>query len=363
MIRFLHAADLHLDSPFRSLSPEQAAQRRAELRQLPQLLCELAREQHCDLMLLSGDLFDAVGGYPETVEALLRAFAACPARIFIAPGNHDFYASASPYALERWPENVHIFSSETPECVRLPELGLCVWGAAFTGEQAPALLALFHAPQTGEKQIMVLHGDPTMAESPYDPISAAQIAASGLDYLALGHIHKRSELLHAGMAAYAWPGCPMGRGFDEAGEKGVFFGELDESGLRLTFHALPGRRYERLEVHAGDDALAAIEAALAGRDTAMHCCRIVLTGEAEPVDLSALHAALDGRFFALSLRDETHPRQSLWEDAGSDTLKGILLQNLRDRAAVAATEYDRRVIELAARYARAALEGREVPTL
>ena len=155
----------------------------------------------------------------------------------------------------------------------------------------------------------------------------------------------------------------MGRGYDEAGEKGVFIGELDESGVRLTFHPLPGRRYERMEIDAGDDALAAIEAALAGRDTTMHCCRIILTGEAEPVDLSALHAALDDRFFALSLRDETHPRQSLWEDAGADTLKGILLLDLKAKAAQAATEEERRVIELAARYARAALEGREVPEL
>ena len=85
MLRFLHAADLHLDSHFRSLPPERAIQRRAELRALPGLLCDLAREQDCQLLLLSGDLFDAVGGYPETIEALIRAFSACPAQISSPP--------------------------------------------------------------------------------------------------------------------------------------------------------------------------------------------------------------------------------------------------------------------------------------
>ena len=360
MLRFLHAADLHLDSPIRSLPPERAIQRRAELRALPGLLCDLAREQDCQLLLLSGDLFDAVGGYPETIEALIRAFSACPAQIFIAPGNHDFYASASPYELERWPENVHIFRSETPEAVSLPDLGVTVWGAAFRGEHAGPLLSGFHAPQDGQIHLMVLHGDPESPQGPYNPISADQIAASGLSYLALGHIHARSELRYAGSVPYAWPGCPMGRGFDEAGEKGVYLGELDESGLRLRFYPLPGRRYELLRVEAGSDPLAAIQAALPETPTLPHAYRITLTGEAEPPDLGTLHAALDARFFSLTLRDETHPPQDLWAGTGEDTLKGLLLSALFAQAQ-STQGADLRRVELAARYARAALEGREVP--
>jgi exonuclease SbcD len=87
MIRFLHAADLHLDSPFSGLSPERAAQRRKEQRAVPMQLAELANAYDCGLMLLPGDLFDSDNVYPETVEALARAFAACRAQIVIAPGN------------------------------------------------------------------------------------------------------------------------------------------------------------------------------------------------------------------------------------------------------------------------------------
>ena len=360
MLRFLHAADLHLDAPFSALSPEQAALRRAELRELPMKICELANEQGCELLLLSGDLFDTVGGYPETIEALQRAFAACRAKIFISPGNHDFYSAAGPYARIQWPENVHIFRSSQPECVYLPELDCAVYGAAFLSQDAASPLIGFRVQDPDAKNLMVLHADAINPASPYAPITKEQIAETGLDYLALGHIHLRAEPATAGKTLYAWPGCPMGRGFNETGEKGVYLGELDEAGCRLRFHPLPGRRYEILRVAAGEDALQSILTALGDTPTREHCYRILLTGEAEPIDLKALHAQLEERFFSLSVRDHTIPKADLWASAGEDTLKGLLLQNLKQQWHAAPTNEKKRY-ELAARYALSALEGREVP--
>ena len=97
MIKFLHAADLHLDSPFSGLSPERAAQRRKEQRALLSELVELSNAHGCELMLLAGDLFDSDNAYPDTLEALARAFAGCSAQIVIAPGNHDCAADGSAY--------------------------------------------------------------------------------------------------------------------------------------------------------------------------------------------------------------------------------------------------------------------------
>lgn len=359
MICFLHAADLHLDSPFRALPPELAQQRRTELRQLPMTLAQLANEHRCALVLLAGDLFDTVGGYPETVDALIRAARATRAHIFIAPGNHDFYAPGSPYASADFPENVHIFRTPQPEAVVLPELGCTIYGAAFPAERAPALLEGFRVQDPGTQNLMVLHGDALNAGSPYNPVSEVQIAASGLDYLALGHIHARTELRHAGGTAYAWPGCPMGRGFDETGEKGVYLGTLDSGETQLQFLPIPGRRYEVLSVPAGDDPLSAILAALP-EDTTRDSYRILLTGEADAPNLRALEQALHERFYALSLRDETHPRAALWAGVGENTLRGLFLARLKVQWD-AAGEEDRRRIELAARYGLAALDGREVP--
>lgn len=359
MIKFLHAADLHLDSPFSALAPEQAAARRQTQRALPMQILELADTHDCDLVLLAGDLFDSASVDPDTVRALLRACSACRAEIFIAPGNHDFCTSASPYHTEVWPENVHIFTSHTIDCVELPRLGCRVFGAAFTASTAPALLDGFHAPRDGTLNLMVLHGDAVTAASPYNAISQSQIAASGLDYLALGHIHAQSGLLRAGDTAYAWPGCPMGRGFDELGQKGVYLGTLHDGRCTLTFCPMDGIVYGILRVEAGDDPLAAIEAALPP-DPQNAICRIVLTGEAPEIDLPALRSALAPRLFGLSLRDETIPRRDLWENCGEDTLRGLFLQQLRQQYDAAPDDETRRIITQAARFGLHAMDHQEV---
>ena len=72
MIKFLHTADLHLDAPFAALSPEQAAARRQEQRELLTELAEAANTHDCDLVLLAGDLFDSAGASDETLLALRR---------------------------------------------------------------------------------------------------------------------------------------------------------------------------------------------------------------------------------------------------------------------------------------------------
>ena len=149
MIKLLHAADLHLDSPFSGLSPEQAAARRKEQRELPAKLAELCRIHGCDALLLAGDVFDSESVAPETVEALLAAFAACPCPVFLAPGNHDPLSAASPYRTERWPVNVHIFASRAISPVELPEQHCRVFGAGFESAYESGLLGGFSAPQDG----------------------------------------------------------------------------------------------------------------------------------------------------------------------------------------------------------------------
>ena len=88
--------------------------------------------------------------------------------------------------------------------------------------------------------------------SRYDPVSEEELAASGLDYAAFGHVHAFSGLRRAGDCFYAWPGCPEGRGFDETGEKGVIIADVERGGVKLRFAPVCTRRYERLEVDASE---------------------------------------------------------------------------------------------------------------
>ena len=356
MLKILHAADFHLDSPFAALKEEQAALRRKEQRQLLRSLAEAAAG--ADLVLLPGDLLDSGVCHLETVEALEEFLNSLPGKVFVAPGNHDYYAPESPWDRMELRDSVHIFTSPQPEPVELPDLGCTVWGAAFTSPRSAGKLRSFRAPAEG-MQLMLLHGD-VGGSTGYGPIVESEIAASGLRYLALGHVHACSGLRQSGDTYWAYPGCLMGRGFDETGEKGYLSLELDEAGCRAEFHPLPARRYEILsvDVTGAESLLSAVEAALPP-DAQEHIFRVLLRGQwPEKPRVEALAEALGERCFQAELRDETRLLADIWLDAGEDTLRGSFLRVLK-RKYDAAPEEEKARITLAARYGLAALDYRE----
>lgn len=325
MIKILHGADLHLDSPFSDLSAEAAAQCRAMQRQLPQALVELCAARHCQMLLLAGDLFDGIP-YPETVQELRRALALCPVPVFIIPGNHDPLDSGLWDG--EWPEQVHIFKA--PGCVRLEELGCCIHHGA-VGE--------LRAPSDGDVHIGLIHGE----ELPSD----GRIAATAMDYLAMGHIHKPSMPKKAGNTWYGWPGIPMGRGFDETGLRGVFCVELEKGSCRAELIAAAELRYETFRVPS-DSPWKVPE------NSEKLCARVYLTGVSGKTDPAAFLRRHEASFFSLQVLDETTPERDLWEDCGDGTLRGLALETLRDGE-------DKELARLAAEYLLAALEGRESP--
>ena len=366
MIRILHAADLHLDSPFQALGREKAAQRRAEQWGMLARLGELAKEQRADMVLLAGDLFDADSPFSETARMLEQVLPAMEVPVFIAPGNHDWYGPRSPWIRLELGENVHVFSGEDIQCVELPELNARVWGAAFTSRHREPPLAGFSPEKKGDTiiDIMVLHGEVGDPASPYGAITEQQLAHSGMDYVALGHNHTYSGLRRAGDTFYAWPGCPEGRGFDETGEKGVVLAEVEKGACRARFLPLGGRRYEELtvDVTGGADPSAVMGAV--DRDPSRDVYRITLTGTAaEPPDMTGLKNALEGKFFALELRDETRLPRDVWEGREAVSLRGLYLDKLWQQYQAAQSDEERQTIELAARYGLAAMENGEEPPL
>ncbi len=354
MIKILHAADFHLDAAFSALRPEQAAQRRREQRLVLDALRQAAAD--CELILLPGDLFDSARIYRDSIDALKQFFSSVSAEVLIAPGNHDCLLPGSPYLTEQWGRNVHIFTAPQIACIHLERLNCDVYGAAYLSAEQGPLLRGFRVRDPARINLMLLHAD-LQQDSPYCPISAQEIAASGLDYLALGHVHS-AQVMKVGDTTCAYPGCLMGRGFDECGPKGALRVELSKGDCHTEFLPLPGRRYEVLTVEAGADPLSAIRAALPAH-TKEDCYRIQLTGVSEAIDVPALEQSLKDLFFSLSIRDATQPPLGLWEACGEDTLRGSLLAELKmqyDNADAA----QRRIITQAARYALALLEGWEV---
>ena len=360
-LKILHSADLHLDSPFEGLPGSKAAVRRAEQRELLNAMAELSQREHVDLVLLSGDLLDSSKAYYETGEELVRALGSIPAPVFIAPGNHDYYTPKSPYARLKLPENVHIFSSSAISRVELPELKVFVYGAAFTDSHSGPMLENFCAErQEDYYNIMCIHGELGNPDSVYNPISEKELENSGMDYVALGHIHKASGLKKAGSTYYSWPGCPEGRGFDETGEKTVSIVEFKDDDCTLSTFSIASRRYQIMNVDVTDsDPLIAINSKLPD-DTVRDIYRIILKGHAEQSpNIKELYENLSHMFFELQLRDETKMCRSIWEKSGEDSLRGIFLKKLHSLYKKAGSPQEREEIEQAARWGLAALDNGE----
>ena len=359
MVRILHAADFHLDSAFTALTEEQARHRRRESRAMVQRLCDYGNDHGAQLLVLPGDLFDSDNLYGQTAELVRDALASFGGQVVIAPGNHDYYTAASPYARLLWPENVHIFTQRRWERLAFPQYGCTVYGAAFTGPEERGELPCPRAEADG-LTLGVIHGEAGVRESRYRPISLAEIEGSGLTYLALGHVHRFDGVHRAGKTDYAYPGCPEGRGFDETGERGFLFGDVDESGAHLEFVSFAAHRYELLTVDITDsDPVQAVGHQLPPH-TQQDIYRIVLEGESDrPVDTEALQRELAGRFYALEMIDRTNVRRDIWEKCGDDTLRGLFLQQMRDRYDREEDEASRAKVAQAVRFALDAMDNRE----
>lgn len=355
MIKILHSADWHMDAPMRRFPTEQRAVLRQKMLALPGLIAEVCIREGCDLVLLSGDIFDGFSYTPECVQAVRRALERMAVPVFVAPGNHDFFGEKSPWIREQWPENVYIFEKQEITSFPLPELSCRVYGAAFTGMDCPGLLSGFRAECRERYALMALHGDPTAADSPYCPVTAAQVRDAGLDYVALGHIHAAGRF-GAGAGLCAWPGCPMGHGYDETGVKGVLVAELEQESV-LRFVPLDVPRFYDLSVEAGDDPVGAVESVLPGGGSE-DFFRVRLTGERERVDLAALCRRFS-RYPNLALTDETVRPADVWGTAGEDTLEGTYFRLLRN-AMNGADAQTRAELELTAKLSRQILRGQEV---
>ena len=351
-LKILHSADWHLDSPFGGFPEAQRAFLKREQQKIPGKIADLCRHKGCDLMLLSGDIFD---GEPtrETLDILKAELRHCGVPVLISPGNHDFCAPGSPWLEESWPMNVFIFTGGL-ESVTIQGLQCRIYGAAYQNMDCPGLLENFKVEGDERYKVAVLHGDPTQKNSPYCPITTQQVKQSGLDYLALGHIHKPGAF-RAGRTLCAWPGCPMGRGWDETGDKGVCIVTVSEKGTQIQAYSLDTLRFHDLEVDISGDAAQALEDALPAAGNA-DFYRIALTGSGK-VDIPQLLRRFD-MFPNLELRDKTEEAVDLWADAGEDTLEGVYFQMLH-RAMEEDPENAKR-IQLAAEISRKLMRGKEV---
>ncbi|MBR5307544.1 MAG: exonuclease SbcCD subunit D [Clostridia bacterium] len=281
MIKLVHISDLHLDTPFAGCDLAERSARRSELRDGLSAVCRYCKENSVQLLLIAGDLFESDYTSRETARFVAECLGTIPeTRVFISPGNHDPYNGASPYRYCQFPDNVHIFSGESLESVEIPELHTAVYGYAFTGESMTENpVHGIHPFDTDRINILVAHGDYDVPRSPYYSISHSDICESGLDYVALGHIHKPSGIMNAGGTVWAYSGCLIGRDFGECGERGMIAGTISkESGANLSYIPVTKASFEELRIDTNDKSIdEAIEEARRLRSELASECRVRIT--------------------------------------------------------------------------------------
>lgn len=237
--RFVHTADLHLDSPLRSLAlrnADLAEVVRGASRTALTRIVDLCLAESVDALLIAGDLYDGSQTSMNTALFLaseLRRLEAAGIRVFIIRGNHDSQSSIKrELAL---PDNVNLFTGRSikPVPIKVLDSGKPVYihGIGFDEPHAPdSLLPRFHAPVADAVNIGMLHTSLAGApgHDPYAPCSIADLTTHGFDYWALGHVHLRQ--VHTLKPLIVMPGIPQGRDINEDGAKSVTLVSVADDG-------------------------------------------------------------------------------------------------------------------------------------
>lgn len=299
--RFIHAADLHLDSPLLGLTrkSENYAQRIDDAsRRAFDNLVGLAIEEECRLVVIAGDVFDGQWRDYRTGQFFadrMRQLREAGIRVVMIAGNHDAENRfASRLELS---SNVTVLSSKRPETVRLDEIETAIHGQSFPQRDVAANIALdYPSPIPGLFNIGLLHTSCTGREghAGYAPCTVEQLANHGYQYWALGHVHAREVVSAAPHIVF--PGNLQGRSVRETGAKGVTLVTVEAGAVTAIDHRpLDVIRWavEELDVSAIEDRTgllpairSRIEAAYTAADGRGLALRLKLTGT------TPLHAGL-----------------------------------------------------------------------
>jgi exonuclease SbcD len=225
VFKFIHAADIHLDSPLRGLSRYESAPAesiRNACRRAFENLVELAIEEKVAFVLLAGDLYD--GDWKDYSTGIflgqqMGRLGQHNISVFAVAGNHDA-ANRMTKALDN-PANMKVLSSRKVETIKLADLAVAVHGRSFGTQHVDENLAAgFAAAEKGLFNIGLLHTslDGREGHAVYAPCSVADLRSKGYQYWALGHIHKQEFVSEDPWIVF--PGCIQGRHIRESGAKG-----------------------------------------------------------------------------------------------------------------------------------------------
>jgi DNA repair protein SbcD/Mre11 len=256
-VKFIHAADIHLDSPLHGLSAyadAPAAQLRNATREALRLLVDRAIEEEVAFIVIAGDLYD--GDWKDHNTGIffgqqMGRLRKAGIRVFALWGNHD--AESEMTKKLTLPDNVVVFSHRKPETHLLDDLKVALHGQSFKDKAVVENLAVgYPPPVSGYYNIGVLHTalEGYAAHASYAPCTRAQLHAKGYDYWALGHVHEFQQWLE--QSTIVFPGNLQGRHIRETGRRGAVLVTVEDGRTAVERLYLDVLRWESVRVDASD---------------------------------------------------------------------------------------------------------------
>lgn len=278
-MRIIHTADIHLGA-----APEKqynwSEMRGKEIWETFSALVARVKEQQPDLFIIAGDLFHRSPLERELREVSEMLADIAPIPVAVIAGNHDFIRDHSSYENFRWSENVIFFKNADLRRAPVPGCDAEVYGLSYRSAQITEGIYDYLRPADPTKiNILVAHGGDEL----HAPIDYARLAASGFDYIALGHLHTPSWEKERN---YAFPGSLEPIDMNETGEHGYLDVEVQKGACDVRFVPFARRNYRELVVPVTvQSTMTAISREISTRIAAegdRHMYRIRLTGERNP---------------------------------------------------------------------------------
>lgn len=331
-MKFVHIADMHLDSAFSNLSDKDIMGdlRRLEQRKVFKKIIEYIKENDVGYLFISGDLYEHKYIKQSSIEYINNLFKEIPeTKIFIAAGNHDPKVKNSYYNKFNWNSNVKIFDSFIE---KVEESDCNIYGYSFDDFYCNNCgIEDFLVEQNGKPNILVIHGNldgVKKDDKPYNPISKKILLEKGFDYVALGHIHKPDYE----NKKIVYPGSTISLGFDELGKHGMIVGELNQD-LKLEFVPLDDEEFTISEINV--DNLGSKEELIEKINTLNinpnEYVEIILKGgrnfEIDKYDI--LKYIQNDRI--IKIKDETRLSRDLEKIANESTLRGLFVKEMLEK--------------------------------
>jgi exonuclease SbcD len=258
-LKFVHAADLHNDSPLRGLEEYPGAPV-ARVRLAPRAalenLVQLCLEEQVSFLVISGDLFDYDWRDFNTALFVVNQFRRLEQEgipVFMIRGNHDSREEMS--FRVPWPKNVTLFDHQQPQSFPVEQLDVVLHGMSFPKREVKEnLVPRYPAPVKGMFNIGLLHTNATGSadHDAYAPCSLDDLTSKGYDYWALGHVHQHGVLHTAPYVVYS--GNTQGRHIRECGEKGCVLLTVDNGEVtEAEFRSTDVLRWYKISIELADD--------------------------------------------------------------------------------------------------------------